>query len=204
MPSLSQLYRRRADRPIAWGSALVATIMVALALGAAEARAHSFQVVFLAPTSGPEATAGKAMLDGFMVATGERDRHPDETADGHLGGLDVYVTMVDTALDPAAVVAQVRSARPDILAGLVTPPVAAALRGMTDAVPVGPDNGAGGTTTMDGRPFADAFRAAYGHEATPAAVIGYRQARRIDTAVRAIGGEVGDRDALGAALAGSD
>ena len=85
-------------------------------------------------------------------------------------------------------------------------PVVAALRGETDAVlvPAGPDRGVQDTTTMDGRPFADAFRDAHGYEVTPAAVIGYRQARRIDTAVRAIGGEVGDRDALAAALAGSD
>ena len=176
-----------------------------LVLGPADAGAHSFQAVFLAPMTGAEAAAGKAALDGFMVATRERDGHPDETADGHLGGLDVYVTVVDTAPDLAAAAARVRSARPDILAGLITPPVEAALRGMSDAVPVGPDNGGGETTTMDGAPFADAFRDEYGYGVTPAAIIGYRQARRIDRAVRAVGGEVGDRASLAAALqAGSD
>jgi ABC-type branched-subunit amino acid transport system substrate-binding protein len=95
---------------------------------------------------------------------------------------------------------------PDVIAGPLGPPVAVAARGETDAVPVpvGLDRGAPDATTMDGRPFADAFRDAYGYEVTPAAVAGYRLARRIDTAVRAIGGEVGDRDALAAALAGSD
>jgi hypothetical protein len=181
--------------------ATVATAMAAmLALGAADARAHSFLTVFLAPMSGPEAAAGKAALDGFMVATRERDAHPDETADGHLGGLDVYVTVVDTAPDLAAAVLRVRSAGADILAGLITPAVAAAIRGMSDAVPVGPDSGDGTTTTMDGTSFADAFRAKYGYDVTPAAIIGYRQARRIDRAVRAIGGDVGDRAALAAAL----
>ena len=188
------------------GAAMTAmAAAAALVFGVAEAHAHSFQAVFLAPMTGAEATAGKAALDGFMVATRERDSHPDETADGHLGGLDVYVTVVDTALDLAAAAARVRSARPDILAGLMTPPVEAALRGKTDAVPVGPDSGTGDTMTMDSEPFADAFRAAYGYGVTPAAVIGYRQARRIDRAVRAVGGDVGDRAALAAALrAGSD
>lgn len=42
-----------------------------------------------------------------MFATGKRDGHPDEPADGHLGGLDVDIEVVDSAGGVEEMLAQV-------------------------------------------------------------------------------------------------
>ena len=59
--------------------------------------AHSFSVLLASPFSGQNARQGISMKQGFLIASAERDAHPDETADGHLGGLDVHLHSFDTA-----------------------------------------------------------------------------------------------------------
>jgi hypothetical protein len=74
-----------------------------LAMGCGPARAHSFNLGFVTTLTGPHASRGKQALDGFLLATGERDAHPGEESDGHLGGLDVYVFRIDSNLGAEAV-----------------------------------------------------------------------------------------------------
>ncbi|HSG95807.1 MAG TPA: hypothetical protein VLA28_09815, partial [Afifellaceae bacterium] len=79
---------------------LTAIATVLLTMGAAYA--HSFNVALLVGSSGPAAGEDEQVRDGFLLATRERDSHPDEESDGHLGGLDVYLLMVEDRGDPVA------------------------------------------------------------------------------------------------------
>ncbi len=81
---------------------LVVTVLASVIfLQPKPAAAHRFNVAFVAPASGPMALPGKQARDGFMLATTERDAHPAQESDGHLGGLDVYVKLVDPGKTPA-------------------------------------------------------------------------------------------------------
>jgi len=64
-------------------------------LVATSAEAHRFNVALIAPASGWNSPIGQTIFKRFMVGTTERDGHADEESDGHLGGLDVYVTLAD-------------------------------------------------------------------------------------------------------------
>lgn len=89
---------------------LVLTVLVsAIGLAPYPVSAHSFKVALVATVSGPMAGPGKQARDGFMLATTERDGHPDQESDGHLGGLDVYVTLIDPRHSPASARASVRN-----------------------------------------------------------------------------------------------
>ncbi len=157
------------------------------------ALAHSFDTLFVVPVSGPQAAAGKQARDGFLFAARERDGHPDETADGHLGGLDVFLLIVDSNAGTGAVVAKLgdlagRAA--DDVARIVAPAemLAAIRRQVGGAEMVVIDLAAAipaNVRTMAGRPFGAAFEAAFGYAPTSAAFAGYTAARQIDTAVRA-------------------
>ena len=56
--------------------------------------AHRFNVVLILPGSTTESEQARHIRGGFMLATTERDSHPDQQSDGHLGGLDVYVNVI--------------------------------------------------------------------------------------------------------------
>jgi len=157
------------------------------------ALAHSFDTVFVVPVSGPQAEAGTQARDGFMFAAGERDGHPNETADGHLGGLDVFLLIVDSTEGDGDVVAKVRELTQrgaDDVPRIVAPAgLLAAVRRQVDGVymmaidlfgPAQVD-----ILTMNGRPFSAAFQDAFGYAPTKAVFAGYAAARQIDTAVRA-------------------
>ena len=79
---------------------IAAVIAAALFYSPSRAAAHSFRAGLLLPLSGPSTGAGKQILDGFMLATKERDAHPDTESDGHLGGLDVYISRIDSTGTP--------------------------------------------------------------------------------------------------------
>jgi len=55
---------------------MAVAIAAASLYGPSGAAAHSFRVGLLLPLIGPSAGAGKQILDGFMLATKERDAHP--------------------------------------------------------------------------------------------------------------------------------
>ncbi|NKB47728.1 MAG: hypothetical protein GKS02_00035 [Alphaproteobacteria bacterium] len=172
---------------------LSAMVIAGGLLFATSASAHSFDTIFVVPVSGSQAQAGTQARDGFMFATRERDAHPNETADGHLGGLDVYLRLVDGNAAAADVVAKARELAgraADDAPRIVAPAaILEALNGQTEGAELividltapAPAN----MSTMDGRPFGAAFEAAFGYAPTPAVFAGYAAARQIDTVVRA-------------------
>ena len=124
--------------------------------------AHSFNVAILLQDT--------QFLNGFMLAASERDGHPDETADGHLGGLDVFVSVLDT---PAEITDDT-----DIVV------LRENMQNLT-AIPLYP----GQTPFAQSRQpsvkrFISAYKTTYGMMPTATAAQGYNAAQRIDQALR--------------------
>jgi hypothetical protein len=154
-----------------------------LAALAPAAWAHSFNVVMVVPDDLAQG-ARNDMAAAFLVASEERDGHANEESDGHLGGLDVYITLA-TVSDRA----RIDAADPDILAL----PLAGDARS-GDAVVLGAmaadsseateflSRPAGAGFAPFAARFSDRAGRAPGAEATAA----YLAARRIDLAVRAL------------------
>jgi substrate-binding family protein len=138
----------------------------------------------------------------MLLATAERDSHADETSDGHLGGLDVHIVpMPADAASTEPGLKNVRQDTIDIAVVLGTDARAkqavAALDPSTvilSAGTISPGQADAETT------FAQRFEAAYGTQPDLWAAQGYNAARRVELAVRKLGG-VNDRSALAAALA---
>jgi ABC-type branched-subunit amino acid transport system substrate-binding protein len=177
----------------------------------------------LLPLSGPSTGAGKQILDGFMLATKERDTHPDTESDGHLGGLDVYISRIDSTGTPEAAArkagALFRREKIEFLTifasrealNALYPAVADAkvfLLGLGDAprkilgnacppyfISISSRKGA-----EIGRAFAASFQKEFGRAPSRLAALGYDAARLIGSAVRALGGELAGRAALRRAL----
>lgn len=158
------------------------------------ASAHSFNLVLIAPIS--ELT-GQEARHGFMLATREQDSHADETSDGHLGGLDSHVYMVDSALGVESSNQQLRETirehAPIFATGLNIDP--ALLNTLVESTIVlvdpvssdvwlasieSPDN----INLMNGGLFTEAFRSSYNYAASLPAIHGYISARAIASAVR--------------------
>jgi len=154
--------------------ALLAALPVMFVAGGLHA--HSFDLALLLPLSGPERELGERMRAGFMEATREFDAHPGQESDGHLGGLDVYVTVVDSSRGTAGLAA---IGEPAFLVGRLPSGTAALLDGGDAPL----------TIAVVGEVPAER-----------AAAVGYDLARLVALAVRARGGDFGDRRALRAAL----
>lgn len=73
------------------------------------ASAHNFSLVMVLPASGIDKPLQDDLTQAFLLASHERDNHPEETSDGHLGGLDVFITFTT---NPNQIIA----ANPDIIA----------------------------------------------------------------------------------------
>lgn len=149
------------------------------------AQAHSFSVAIVADDAGNLAEV-QSSINGFLVASAERDGHANETADGHLGGLDVFFTPLPASLAPD-------------IAGLVNQPsgpfdIAVVLGDSADIAGI---SGIGATTVVmepgalpnaaQRADFAIRYTARFALQPTDAAAKGYNAARRIDLAVRALG-----------------
>ncbi len=176
---------------------LAAACLLALAPAAL---AHSFNVTMLVPIDSSD-RRGDA-IEAFLLASGERDAHANEESDGHLGGLDVYleVIVVDHLAFPPDIAGM--EGAPDIVVDLAN-----ALNGQGfEDMP----GGAGpvmvkipALTPEDERaylpsgpaPFSVRFEARTGRAPGEIATLAYVAARRIDEAVRALGG-VDERAAL--------
>lgn len=180
-------------------------VLAAITPGAAVA--HSFTVVLVGPFSGPDATRAKQMLDGFLLATREQDAHADEEADGHLGGLDVYIVPRDPSgstrgLPKTRGATAAKASESAFIVGLV--PCVEKLPALRRGIPAGaPFVG----SIVSGKPvpglapwrpdnkspanlrFVKTFKAAFGYAPTPAAAQGYDAARLISAAVRPLGDE---------------
>lgn len=194
-------------RPAVLRTVLAALLM--LAAGAVPALAHSFSVGILATGDGAETRLASAVR-GVLIASAERDGHPDETSDGHIGGLDVHVVPLPEAV--AAGIEGLRGTRPPVLDFLLlldgkSPerPQPGTLPGLTPETIILHPGELPETWQDPGRAqsFAARFRAAHGRDPDRAVAEGYNAARRIDLAVRPLDG-VTDRAELVRSLAGTE
>jgi len=170
---------------------LIAIIQGSIVLS--PAFAHRFNVALVLPVSGSAADIGEQMRKGFMLATTEWDAHADEKSDGHLGGLDSYVSLIDANGDVAAEVKRISSiSQINIMVSFASDKTQA----LIDKLLVGEKIVLlqSGPTLFDNKnlpavsAFISAYHQAYGKNPTAAAAQGYNAARRIDVAVRAQGG----------------
>lgn len=172
-----------------------AAVAAFVALAPAAAAAHGFTTLIVGPEGDPAAL--QAAVDGFRLATRERDGHPNETSDGHLGGLDVTI-----AADPGGTVGA--GAAADVVVATGGAGRETAADAAPDAVVLGPGRLPPEAVWTGAEPggadFSARFRAAYGRAPDRAAAEGYNAARRIDAALRPLG-TLEDREALAAALA---
>lgn len=180
-----------------------------VAFAPSAAIAHEFVVSLRAVGAEREVILQDA-LRGFLLATAERDAHANEESNGHLGGLDVYIIPQPESI--AARFPDLKTAPggpPDIVAVIgASPDVTAEVAAIRDEGPIlqpGLLHDANGWTVgdaLDPDSFAARYIANYGQPASQWAARGYDAARRIDAAVRPLGG-VDDRAALERAFADS-
>ncbi len=192
---------------------LAAIAVILLAMGPASA--HSFNVALLVSPSSAAANDGGQIRDGFVLATRERDGHRDEESDGHLGGLDVYLFLIDDRDNPLAGARSLLEQRTiDILAVIGPDNLVETIRPLTAgsqtillAPGQTPFSASSATSTATETPavraFIEAFKAEFGYLPAQSAARGYTAARRIAAAVRAQGG-VSDKSALRQALRASE
>ena len=157
------------------------------------ALAHRFNVALVIPLSNAASAQGRQIRDGFMLATKERDSHPDQESDGHLGGLDVYVTVIDELGDVGAEIGRVaRRGELDIVAAFGSETTLSLIGKFLDGKKVAllqPGQSPFARPDLPGvAAFIVAYEREYGGRPTSHAAQGYNAARRIDAAVRAQGG----------------
>ncbi|VAW22753.1 hypothetical protein MNBD_ALPHA11-1099 [hydrothermal vent metagenome] len=161
------------------------------------ALAHSFNVTLIIPLSGTDKAQGDQFLEGFMLATRERDGHPDEESDGHLGGLDVYVTTIDGSENISAQIEMINAGASNpgsganIVSYLTSEINSASIQNTLDQSNIallvpGEISNANGELLGDDSFFVT-FNEDYNADPTAAAIRGYNAARRIDQAIRAQG-----------------
>ncbi len=181
-------------------SKIAATIAMAGALLAGPAFSHSFNVMLVVPLSGEQEEAGAQFRNGFMLATTERDAHANQESDGHLGGLDVYVSVLDLNEVADSDVSDF-AAQNDINIVIATGDMAtiSKTRALLAAQGVGLLITGVAPQVNSEMAVVAAFRAnferAYGAVPVAEAVQGYNAAQRIEIAVRSQAG-VGDGEAL--------
>ncbi len=182
-----------------------AAIVIAGLVLASPAFAHSFNVMLIVPLSGEQEEAGRQFVDGFMLATTERDAHANQESDGHLGGLDVYVSLLDAnGSGQDMVLEHARQNDIDIAIGpwgiqdLLLSESVLAGQGVSLLSP-------GSAPQVDGEgakvvAFGENFARTYGDAPGADAMQGYNAAQRIEIAVRGQSG-VADVEALAQSFA---
>jgi hypothetical protein len=184
-----------ARRTIPAVPALAAVLWIALSGIAA---AHSFTAGILVVGENVEQDLAEAVR-GFLLASDERDGHPNETSDGHLGGVDVQVLPLPAE---ATGLVQELTGSPDepadvvVVLGLKPAADDAASkysRASTVLVQALLAEGWNGDDRMEG--FIARYRLAYGKEPGLLAASAYHAARRLDIAIRPLDG-AGPRDEL--------
>ena len=168
---------------------LFLTMIAEIALTTGPALAHRFNVALVIG----ESDEGRQIRQGFMLATTERDGHPDQESDGHLGGLDVYVIVT---ADIGRIAAQ---GGVDIVAAFGPEKTLSRIRKLLDGKKIVLLPPGQSPFSKPDRPavaaFISAYQRQYGARPSSSAAEGYNAARRIDVAVRAQGG-VGDAASL--------
>jgi hypothetical protein len=163
-------------------SGLLALGMLLVSGSASPASAHSFNTVMLLPAPYNDVQLRRDMMQAFLLASEERDGHPDETSNGHLGGLDVFVIFTTEPGTGAHIIATP-------LAGVPMPytngPATLGPPDLTSKTAI-----ALLTTPADPSlpPFASRFEATIGQPPGPEAKAVYVTARLIGLAVRMAGG----------------
>lgn len=168
---------------------LVAAWLLAVAPAA---WAHSFNVVMVVPDDLAQGVRDD-MAAAFLVASEEQDGHANEESDGHLGGLDVYITLA--AVGDRA---RIDAADPDILALPLAGEARSGDAVILRAIDAGSPKAAGFLNRAAGAgfsPFADRFATRTGRTPGTEATAAYLAARHIDLAVRELEG-VEDRAEL--------
>jgi len=164
----------------------------------------------LIPLSGFELESGRHALDGFLLATSERDAHPDEESDGHLGGLDVYILKIDSNQPSEAVLRKidqlVKREKIHFFTGLIPTELKQTVRDQlsgTEVILLEIEiESSQNETTMSVDSFSDAFSRNFGYPPMQPAHLAYRLARLIDRVVRSIDGDFTNRDRVKAAFEG--
>jgi hypothetical protein len=158
--------------------------------------AHSFNVVMVVPDDLAQGLRDD-MTAAFLVASEERDGHANEESDGHLGGLDVYITLA--ALGDRA---RIDAADPDIMALPMAGNAQSGDAVILEAMDAGSPQAVAFLNSPAGAgfaPFATRFSDRAGRTPGVEATAAYLAARRIDLAVRQLQG-VDDRAKLAALL----
>lgn len=139
---------------------------------------HSFNVALVLPGSPATSAQARQIREGFLLATTERDGHPDEESDGHLGGLDVYVRQATT---PASLDADIV-----VLLGSEnsTTQFSQKVDQNNTALLHPGKNPFANTESSSVSNFITTYTKAYGSAPTASAAQGYNAARRIEIAVR--------------------
>lgn len=174
-------------------------IGILFTLSSASASAHSFNLGLVIPLSGPEFQSAQQALDGFLLATTEEDSHPDETSDGHLGGLDSHVLKVDSGVDSTTMLHSLKNLlqkrEPIFVTGLLTTETAQLISKLIEqenTVLFDPvkssmwQNRHGSLKSMNGGSFSASFQNRYGYPPTAEAMRGYVAARLIAATVRSL------------------
>lgn len=171
------------------------SILLALGLtaAAASAAAHEFGMAVVAPFT-VEAEFGEGVLDGLLFAASERDGHPGQTSDGHLGGVDVHFFPVDSAGGLRATIAELMRIDAPVVYLAAPADWHAALADALPAAVFALGRQPAATDPAVGEVSAR-FEAATGRPMSASARIGYNAGRRIDLAVRLLDGTE-PRDAL--------
>jgi hypothetical protein len=164
--------------------ALAAVLWIALSGIAA---AHSFTAAILVVSENVEQDLAEAVR-GFVLAADERDGHPNETSDGHLGGVDVHVLPLPAE---ATRLVQELTGSPDESADVVIvlgadDAASKYSRASTVLVQTLLAEGWNGDDRMEG--FIARYRLAYGKEPGLLAASAYHAARRLDVAIRPLDG----------------
>jgi hypothetical protein len=148
--------------------------------------------------SGVDAAIGPAVRDGFLLASAEQDAHQDETANGHLGGLDVHLLYFDIATNNLTTQLSDRLKQGDI--DIVMVPTTKQLKTLIglieslDRVLVTPNNPVTDLTDIVcdgdnlGQHFSKTFSRRFDQQPDRYAAQGYQLARAIAVTVRQFGG----------------
>lgn len=170
--------------------------LAVLFAGTGAAPAHSFNLLLVVPA---EAEIAEDMRLAVLLAADERDWHLFNHSDGHLGGLDVYLTDTRQLADPA----DWSDAEPDIVLDVLLLPLAHHADGEPDWLALYGtdldriDRNATLATAADPEAagFAERFRDETGREPGEEAKAAYLGARVIDLIVRPLN-DGGDPEAL--------
>jgi hypothetical protein len=188
---------------------VMGTVLLLVVVPGQAALAHEF-VVALRAVGAERETILTDAVRGFLLATAERDAHADETSNGHLGGLDVYIIpFPNSVADRFPELKAAPTDRPDIVV-VIGPPedsTAELEKAGRDIVSIRPGlldcaNRWGAVEAQEPDSFAARYSSAYEQLASRWAAEGYNAARRIDDAIRPLDG-VSDRAALESAFEAS-